>query len=34
VVTQNNQFIMSEKGSAFSSQGYTKFLIDKYVQDR
>lgn len=34
VVTQNNQFIMSDKGSAFSSQGYTKFLIDKYVQDR
>ena len=34
VVTQNNQFIMSEKGSSFSSQGYTKFLIDKYVQDR
>lgn len=34
VVTQNNQFIMSEKGSAFSSEGYTKFLIDKYVQDR
>ena len=34
VVTQNNQFIMSEKGSSFSSQGNTKFLIDKYVQDR
>ena len=34
VVTQNNQFIMSDKGSAFSSQGYTKFLIDKHVQDR
>jgi hypothetical protein len=31
VVTQNNQFIMSDKGSAFSSQGHTKFLIDKFI---
>lgn len=28
VVTQSNQFIMSDKGSAFYSQGYTQQLID------
>jgi hypothetical protein len=33
VVTQNNQFIMSEKGSTFYSQGHTQFLIDKVSQD-
>lgn len=28
VVTQSNQFIISDKGSAFYSQGYTQQLID------
>jgi len=29
VVTQDNQFIMSEKGSDFTSKGYTQYLTDK-----
>jgi hypothetical protein len=29
VVTQHNQFIMSDKGSTFYSLGHTQFLIDK-----
>jgi hypothetical protein len=33
VVTQNNQFIMSEKGSGFYSQGHTQYLIDNISQD-
>ena len=33
VVTQNNQFIMSEKGSGFYSQGHTQYLVDNISQD-
>jgi hypothetical protein len=33
VVTQNNQFIMSEKGSGFYSQGHTQYLTDNISQN-
>jgi len=33
VVTQSNQFIMSDKGSAFYSQGHTQYLIDKMSKE-
>jgi hypothetical protein len=33
VVTQSNQFIMSDKGSAFYSQGHTQYLIDKIPKE-
>jgi hypothetical protein len=33
VMTQDNQFLMSNKGSAFYSQGHTQFLIDKVAQE-
>ncbi|MFT5923334.1 MAG: hypothetical protein ACI9LE_000313 [Paraglaciecola sp.] len=33
VVTQNNQFIMSETGSTFYSQGHTQMLIDKLSKE-
>lgn len=33
VVTQSNQFILSDRGSAFYSQGHTQFLIDKVSQN-
>ena len=33
VVTQNNQLIMSEKGSGFYSQGHTQYLTDNIVQN-
>ncbi|WP_339723696.1 hypothetical protein [uncultured Paraglaciecola sp.] len=33
VVTQDNEFYMSDKGSAFYSQGHTQFLIDKIAQE-
>jgi hypothetical protein len=33
VVTQGNEFYMSEKGSAFYSQGHTQFLIDKVTHE-
>ena len=33
VVTQNNQFIMSDKGSAFYSHGHTQYLIDKIAEE-
>lgn len=29
VVTQGNEFYLSDKGSAFYSQGHTQFLVDK-----
>jgi hypothetical protein len=32
VVTQNNQLIMSDKGSTFHSQGHTQLLIDKLAE--
>ena len=33
VVTQSNQFIISDKGSAFYSQGHTQYLIDKLPKE-
>jgi hypothetical protein len=33
VVTQSNQFIMSDKGSDFYSQGHTQYLIDKLSKE-
>ena len=33
VVTQSNQFIISDKGSAFYSQGHTQYLIDKLSKE-
>jgi hypothetical protein len=33
VVTQNNQFIMSENGSGFYSQGHTQYLTDNISQN-
>ncbi|MFT5838004.1 MAG: hypothetical protein ACI9UT_000495 [Flavobacteriales bacterium] len=33
VVTQNNQFIMSEKSSGFYSQGHTQYLTDNIAQN-
>jgi uncharacterized protein (DUF2164 family) len=33
VVTQRNQFIMSEMGSTFYSQGHTQQLIDKLSKE-
>ena len=33
VVTQSNQFIMSDKGSAFYSQDHTQYLIDKMSKE-
>ena len=33
VVTQGNEFYLSDKGSAFYSQGRTRFLIDKISQE-
>jgi hypothetical protein len=33
VVTQNNQFIMSEKGSGFYSQGHTQYLTENISQN-
>lgn len=33
VMSQENQFLLSEKGSAFYSQGHTQLLIDKISQD-
>jgi|TARA_B110000908_G_C10173390_1_gene412033 hypothetical protein len=33
VVTQSNQFILSDKGSAFYSQGHTQYLIDKLSKE-
>ena len=32
VMTQDNQFLMSNKGSAFYSQGHTQSIIDKIAQ--
>jgi hypothetical protein len=34
VVTQGNEFYMSDKGSAFYSQGHTQFLMEKITQAR
>lgn len=33
LVTQSNQFIMSDKGSAIYSQGHTQYLIDKMSKE-
>jgi hypothetical protein len=33
VVTHNNQLIMSDKGSAFTSQGHTLYLVDTLAKE-
>jgi hypothetical protein len=33
VVTQDNQFFMSDKGSTFYSQGHTQYLVDNLSKD-
>ncbi|WP_299074023.1 hypothetical protein [uncultured Paraglaciecola sp.] len=34
VVTQQNQFLLSDKGSAFYSQGHSQFLMDKIQRSK
>ena len=33
VVTQGNEFYMSDKGSAFYSQGHTQSIVEKVAQE-